>query len=135
MSFTTYMMRCADDSYYVGHTDNFDARMNQHHVATTGYLASRRPFIVVWIGEFETRAGALAFELKLKGWSRAKKAALVVGDWNLISQLAKSSTQVGVPMKHGDASERRIRFEQQAARGDVAAAICILDRLGYEGDE
>lgn len=91
MSFTTYLLRCADGSYYAGHTDNFDARMNRHHLATDGYVADRRPFAVVWIGEFETRAEALGFELKLKGWSRAKKEALIAGDWNLISKLAKTS--------------------------------------------
>ena len=91
MIFTTYILRCSDDSYYTGHTDNFDVRMNQHHVASDGYVAERRPFSVVWIGEFETRAEALAFELKLKGWSRAKKAALIAGDWNLVSRLSKTS--------------------------------------------
>lgn len=91
MTFTTYILRCADNSYYTGHTDNLDRRMNQHHVATDGYVAERRPFTVVWIGEFETRAESLAFELKLKGWSRAKKEALIAGDWNLVSKLAKTS--------------------------------------------
>ena len=28
MTFTTYILRCSDGSYYAGHTDNFDARMN-----------------------------------------------------------------------------------------------------------
>jgi predicted GIY-YIG superfamily endonuclease len=91
MIFTTYILRCSDGSYYTGHTDNFDVRVNQHYVATDGYVAERRPFIVVWIGEFETRADALAFELKLKGWSRAKKEALIAGDWNLVSKLSKTS--------------------------------------------
>ena len=91
MIFTTYILRCSDHSYYTGHTDNFDVRMNQHQIATVGYVAERRPFSVVWIGEFETRAEALAFELKVKGWSRAKKEALIAGDWNLVSKLAKSS--------------------------------------------
>ncbi len=89
--FTTYILRCADNSYYTGHTDNLEARMNQHHIATDGYVAERRPFSVVWIGEFETRAEALSFELKLKGWSRAKKEALIAGDWNLVSKLSRTS--------------------------------------------
>ncbi len=91
MIFTTYILCCADNSYYTGHTDNFDVRMNQHLAAAEGYVAERRPFSVVWIGEFATRAEALAFELKLKGWSRAKKDALIAGDWNLVSKLSKTS--------------------------------------------
>jgi len=91
MIFTTYILRCSDNSRYTGHTDNLDARMNQHDVATEGYVAERRPFSVVWIGEFETRAESRAFELKLKGCSRAKKEALIAGDWNLVSKLSKAS--------------------------------------------
>lgn len=107
MIFTTYILRCADDSYYVGHTDNFDSRMNQHYVAVEGYVAERKPFDVVWIGEFETRPEALAFEIKLKGWSRAKKEALIAGDWERVSRLSKTSR-----------NRRDGRFDGLSANGD-----------------
>jgi predicted GIY-YIG superfamily endonuclease len=30
MSFWVYILRCADGSYYAGHTDNLDVRIAQH---------------------------------------------------------------------------------------------------------
>jgi predicted GIY-YIG superfamily endonuclease len=137
MTFYTYILRCADDSYYTGHTDDIETRMNQHREAADGYVSERKPFSVEWIGEFETRAEALSFELKLKGWSRAKKFALINGDWNLVSRLSKSPTA----RSHQPFDRLRangtgsVRFDQRGAAGNVENAIKILDRLGYDGDE
>jgi predicted GIY-YIG superfamily endonuclease len=39
-----------------------------------------------------TRYEALSAERQIKGWSRAKKRALIDGDWDEISRLAKSRT-------------------------------------------
>jgi LAO/AO transport system kinase len=90
VAFTTYLLRCADGSYYCGHTDNLAARMRQHEDGLIGYTAERKPLGLVWQGEFESRAEALQFELQVKGWSRAKKEALIAGDWARIQALAKT---------------------------------------------
>eukprot|EP01030_Chromulinospumella_sphaerica_P020003 gene20003-19904_t len=79
--FYVYILRCADGSYYIGHTDDMVLRMQQHENGEVGYTALRKPLELMWQGEFETREGALAFELQVKGWSRAKKEALMAGDW------------------------------------------------------
>ena len=92
--FHVYLLRCADSSYYCGHTDNLDMRMQQHHSGDVGYTSTRKPVELVWQGEFETREGALAFEQQIKGWSRAKKEALIAGDWARIQTLAQSSRTV-----------------------------------------
>jgi len=61
--FFAYMLLCADRSYYVGHTDDLEHRLAQHHEgATPGYTASRRPVTLVWSQEFFTREEALAAE-------------------------------------------------------------------------
>jgi len=104
--FHVYLLRCADGSYYCGHTDNIDIRMQQHHVGQIGYTATRKPLALVWQGEFETREGALAFELKIKGWSRAKKEALITGDWQRIGQLARSRTASTSSARTGNSSTR-----------------------------
>ncbi len=88
--FYVYILRCADGSYYVGHTDDMELRMQQHQNGDVGYTALRKPIELLWQGEFETREGALAFELQVKGWSRAKKEALMAGDWERVQELAQS---------------------------------------------
>lgn len=90
MAFYTYLLRCSDVSYYVGHTDDLDLRMAQHQSgALGGYTAKRLPVVLVWSDNFPTRDQAFAMERKLKGWSRAKKEALIAGDWEGISALAR----------------------------------------------
>ena len=64
--------------------------MQQHYAGEIGYTSTRKPVQLIWQGEFETREGAIAFEQQIKGWSRAKKEALIVGDWVKIQELAKS---------------------------------------------
>jgi LAO/AO transport system kinase len=93
--FYVYLLRCADGFYYAGHTDDLEARMTQHAHGTTGYTATRKPLELAWQGEFASREEALAFELQIKGWSRAKKEALIRGDWRAIHLLAKSRTGKG----------------------------------------
>lgn len=92
--FLVYLLHCTDGSYYCGQTDHLEARMQQHYAGEIGYTATRKPVELVWRGEFETREGALAFEQQVKGWSRAKKEALIAGDWQGIKELAKSQSSV-----------------------------------------
>lgn len=89
MTFWTYMLRCRDGSYYVGHTDHLEHRIDQHHAGEIpGYTATRRPVELVWSSDFPTRMEALEAERQIKGWSRAKKEALIREDWPAIRRLA-----------------------------------------------
>jgi len=91
MSFHAYLLRCSDGSFYAGHTDDLDARMGQHHAGLAGgYAAARRPVMLVWTESFVSRDEALAAERQIKGWSRAKKQALIAGDWNRLHMLARN---------------------------------------------
>jgi predicted GIY-YIG superfamily endonuclease len=96
MAFFAYMLRCSDGSFYTGHTDDLELRL-AHHVAGTfgGYTATRRPVELVWSENFPTRIEALAAERRIKGWSRAKKQALIRGDWAEVSRLARNRQQGG----------------------------------------
>lgn len=90
VTFWTYILRCADGSYYTGHTDNLEKRIGEHQAgACSGYTAERRPLELAWSQECATREEALAAELQIKGWSRKKKEAMMRGDWKSVSQLAK----------------------------------------------
>ena len=92
MPFWTYMLHCADRSFYVGHTDDLHVRIAQHDAGTIPcYTLNRRPIKLVWSQQFGTRMEALEAERQIKGWSRAKKLALIREDWDLISILAHSN--------------------------------------------
>ena len=90
MSFWCYLLRCADGSYYAGHTDNLEHRIGQHQQGgIDGYTAKRLPVEIVWSQEFVSREEALAAEQQIKGWSRKKKTAMIRGEWLEVSNLAK----------------------------------------------
>jgi putative endonuclease len=92
MGIFVYMLRCADGSYYVGSAtgDDLAPRVEQHNVgARPGYTYSRRPVVLVWSEYFDRITDGIAVERQLKGWSRAKKEALIGSDWTKISQLAQ----------------------------------------------
>ncbi|WP_082466008.1 TrmH family RNA methyltransferase [Sphingomonas sp. Leaf38] len=82
MTFWAYVVRCADDSYYTGHTDDLERRIGQHNLGEIpGYTQTRRPVELMWSQEFPSRQEALAAEFQVKGWSRRKKEALARQDW------------------------------------------------------
>lgn len=94
MSFWAYMLHCADRSFYVGHTENLDERIGAHQSGLIpGYTSTRLPVALVWSEEFPSRYEALQAERQIKGWSRAKKLALIRGDWAAISELARNSEE------------------------------------------
>ena len=87
-----YMLRCADGSFYVGSATGEDLtlRIAQHQAGTfEGYTSLRRPVQLVWSQYFDLITDAIATERKVKGWSRAKKEALIRGDWESIKRLSK----------------------------------------------
>jgi tRNA/rRNA methyltransferase len=90
VDFYTYLLRCADGHYYVGHTDDLDSRIAQHQSgAIPGYTQKRRPVQLLWADRFPDRDSAFAAERQIKGWSRAKMEALVRGDFEALRELAK----------------------------------------------
>jgi len=65
-------------------------RVGQHNAGSFGgYTASRRPVVLVWQQDFQRLTDAIAVERKLKGWSRAKKEALIQGDFELLHLLSQ----------------------------------------------
>lgn len=91
-SFVTYMLRCADDSYYLGHTDELEKRFAEHqHGEGCTWTKSRLPVKLVWRQEFPDRDAARAAELQIKRWSRAKKEALIDGHYDRLRLLAGRS--------------------------------------------
>ncbi len=91
MAFWIYLLRRADESCQAGHTDDLAKRIGEHATgACGGYTATRLLIALVWSQACPTRIEALTFERQIKGWRRAKKEALIRGDGEAISRLAKS---------------------------------------------
>ena len=86
-----YILKCSDDSYYVGITSNLDRRVTEHNTGkySEAYTFSRRPVELVWCQEFLEPNQAISFEKKIKKWSRAKKEAVIKGEWDLLPILAE----------------------------------------------
>jgi putative endonuclease len=90
MQFFVYILRCNDGSYYTGHTDDLDKRMAEHQQGLgADWTRRRRPVELVWCGDAPTRDETFAFERRVKNWSRAKKEALIAGDWALVGHFAR----------------------------------------------
>jgi len=91
MPFYVYILHCSDGTYYTGHTDDLDLRMAQHGDGTgSRYTCRRRPLKLVWATDCQTREQAWELEKRLHGWSRAKKEALMRGDFEALPRLAMS---------------------------------------------
>jgi putative endonuclease len=98
MGIFVYMLRCADGSFYVGSATGNDLapRIDQHNAGSyRGYTFTRRPVVLVWSEHFERITDGIAAERQIKGWSRAKKEALLQSDWTKVSQLSRR--RAGLP--------------------------------------
>jgi putative endonuclease len=90
-----YILECSDKSYYVGSTTNLEQRMFDHITGRFGgYTSSRLPVRLLWSHGFSDIRDAFAFERRIKKWNRAKKEALMRGDFDLLHLLSRSK-----PMK------------------------------------
>ncbi|HEY0326569.1 MAG TPA: GIY-YIG nuclease family protein, partial [Allosphingosinicella sp.] len=90
MQFYVYILRCRDGSYYTGHTDDLEARLCQHQEGLgADWTRRRRPVELVWCELMPTRDEAFAAERMIKPWSRAKKEALIAGDWEKVGYFAR----------------------------------------------
>jgi predicted GIY-YIG superfamily endonuclease len=87
-----YILRCSDGSYYTGSTRaSLEDRVAQHNAGSFGgYTARRRPVELVFHQEFDRITDAIAAERQVKNWRRAKKEALIRGDFESLRRLAQS---------------------------------------------
>ena len=88
-----YILLCSDSSYYTGITNDLDRRFYEHQSGEDKgcYTFKRRPLKLVFYEDFPDVNQAIAFEKQVKGWRRAKKEALINGDWHLLPELSKTT--------------------------------------------
>ncbi len=133
MSFFTYILRCADQSYYTGHTDNLEHRVGQHQSgAIRGYTFERRPIELVWAENFPTREEALNAETRIKGWSRAKKEALIAKNWDRLKRLSipPSERQDRASSSLGTVPRRRSGWTEKAVTSQPPVIVLVRPQLG-----
>lgn len=86
-----YILKCSNGSYYTGVTSNLEKRIEEHNTGTyKGYTSTRLPVQLVYSNRFTDVNEAIRSEKQIKGWSRAKKEALIKGDFELLKELSKS---------------------------------------------
>ncbi len=90
-----YILQCSDNSYYIGSTSDVERRLAEHQAGMYGgYTNTRLPVKLMWSAEFPTEHDAFLTERQIKGWSRAKKAALIRGDLDGIHEIVRQERQM-----------------------------------------
>jgi putative endonuclease len=90
MAFIVYILQCADASYYVGSAADVERRLDEHNDGRgSRHTASRRPVRLMYTEECSSLRACVARERQIKGWSIAKKRALIEGRTADLNRLAK----------------------------------------------
>ena len=86
-----YILKCSDSTYYTGVTSNLSQRLFQHESGfyPDCYTFKRRPVLLEFYCEFTDINIAIEKEKQIKKWSKAKKEALISGDFDSLVNLAK----------------------------------------------
>jgi predicted GIY-YIG superfamily endonuclease len=88
-----FIVECSDKSFYTGSTTDLNQRLIDHNTGRyRGYTSSRLPVKLLWSIEFLDIRDAFAFERQIKVWSRAKKEALMRGDFDTLHLLSRSTS-------------------------------------------
>lgn len=90
MSYFVYILRSSSDELYIGQTNNLLNR--EHQQLSKGSKAAKfikdgKEFHLVYFEEYKTRLESMRREKRLKGWTRAKKEALIKRDLELLKKL------------------------------------------------
>ena len=86
-----YILKCIDGSYYTGSTNNLELRLAQHTAGEGGqWNRSRLPVHLAFAQDFPSEHETFLCERQIKGWSRAKKEALIRGDFDALVELSRN---------------------------------------------
>jgi len=97
-----YILRCADQSLYVGYTRNIDRRVETHNAGRgAAFTSKRRPVVLAYAEPHDSETAALRRERQLKGWTREKKEALVRGDLASLKSRSKRRHQAKAERRRG----------------------------------
>ena len=79
MPYSVYILKCNDDSLYVGCTNDIEKRIKQHNQSKSGahYTKIRRPVVLLYSEMFAKLKEARHRESEIKSWRREKKLDLM----------------------------------------------------------
>ncbi|AJW63979.1 GIY-YIG nuclease superfamily protein [Elizabethkingia miricola] len=91
-TYYVYIVKCSDNSYYTGMTNNLTRRIDEHNEGSNpeSYTHTGRPVELVFYSKFNEVEQAIAFEKQVKGWSRKKKEAIINDNWEMLPELSKN---------------------------------------------
>ena len=86
-----YILKCSNGTYYTGITSNLEQRIKDHKIGKNkdSYTYRFRPVELKFYAEFNDINLAIEREKKIKKWSKAKKEALINGEYDKLPNLAK----------------------------------------------
>ncbi len=89
-TYYVYILKCEDDSFYTGVTNNVERRVLEHNNSEDkkAYTFRKRPVTLVWFEYYNNINQAIEKEKQIKGWNRKKKQALIDDDFDLIVELS-----------------------------------------------
>ena len=74
----TYILTCADGTFYCGWTNDLDKRLKAHNQGNGAkYTRPRRPVVLSYYEEFETKGEAMKREYAIKHMTRRQKEMLI----------------------------------------------------------
>lgn len=86
----TYILKCADGSYYKGSTKNLDLRLEQHQAGKgANHTKKHLPVKLVYFEQYFRIDKAFEREKQIQGWTRKKKEALINGQPDLLPELSE----------------------------------------------
>ena len=70
-----YLVRCADNSFYCGVTNDIERRITEHNTSKKGakYTRSRRPVSLIGSVDANSRSEAQSLEAKIKKMKKLEK--------------------------------------------------------------
>jgi len=90
----TYILECADGSYYTGSTNNLVRRLQQHaNLQGANYTRKKHPSKLAYFEVHKRIDIAFYREKQIQGWSHAKKKALIEANKRQLIVLSKNYTQ------------------------------------------
>ncbi|MFK5982781.1 MAG: GIY-YIG nuclease family protein [Flavobacteriaceae bacterium] len=89
-----YVLKCFNDLYYTGSTNNLNKRVAQHNAGEgSNFTKKHLPVKLVYFEEFKRIDEAFYREKQVQGWSRKKKEALINGETNLLHSLSECKNE------------------------------------------